>query len=76
MGIPEMLIIAGLIFIAIVAFKLIIRAAQFVVGLGLCLVLAGILLSVLTGQDLFGVSPTVSYVVHAINETVQAVPLP
>lgn len=76
MGIPEALIIAGLIFIAVVALKLVIRAATFLVGLGLCFVLAGILLSALTGQDLFGVTPTVGYVVHTINETVHSVPLP
>ena len=76
MGIPELLIIAGLIIIAVVALKIVIRAATYLVGLGLCFVLAGILLSTLTGQDLFGVAPTVGYVVSTINETVASVPFP
>lgn len=76
MGIPEFLIIAGLIFIGVVALKLIIRAATFLVGLGLCFIAAGFLLSMLTGQDLFDVTPTVGYVVSTINETVRSVPLP
>lgn len=76
MGIPEILIIAGLIIISVVALKLVIRAATFLVGLGFCFVLGGILLSALTGQDLFGVAPTVGYVVSTINETVRSVPLP
>ncbi|MBI4146913.1 hypothetical protein HY489_06275 [Candidatus Woesearchaeota archaeon] len=76
MGIPEVLIIIGMIFIAIVALKLIIRAARFLVSLGLFLVAAGIVLSVFTGQDLFGINPAVGYVVHTINQTVQNVPIP
>lgn len=72
----QLAILIGIIVLALVALKIIAGTVRIFVSLGLIFLAIGIMLSIYTGQDLFGVGPAVGYVVHTVNETVRTVPLP
>jgi len=76
MSLASIVLLAVVLVLAFMAIKFLIGLIRTVVSTGLLIIAAGILLSIVTGQDLFSIGPTAFAALDTVNQTVQNFPTP
>jgi len=70
MGLFTILLFIGIIILAVMALRFLAGIARTVISLALFVLAAGLLISLLTGNDLLGIGPTMGGVVNVVNASV------
>lgn len=71
MSLASIALLAVVLVLAFMAIKFLIGLVRTVVSAALFIIAAGILLSIVTGTDLFNIGPTAFAALETVNQTVQ-----
>ncbi len=74
MAMLTIILAIGIIVLAVLAQRFLVGIARIVITIGLFVIAAGLIISLLTGYDIIGVGPTMGTVVETVNKTTSSLP--